>query len=48
MIRYVVDVCVAVKWFVPENYSQEAAKLLNGNYSLLAPDYLLSEAGNVF
>jgi len=48
MKSYVVDVCVAVKWFVPEKYSQEAAVLLNGSYSLMAPDYLLPEAGNVF
>jgi predicted nucleic acid-binding protein len=48
MMQYVVDFCVAVKWFVPEKYSQKAAALLNGNYSLLVPDYLLSEAGNVF
>jgi predicted nucleic acid-binding protein len=48
MTTYVVDVCVAVKWFVPEKYSQEAAVLLNGSYSLMAPDYLLPEAGNVF
>jgi len=47
MKTYVVDVCVAVKWFVPEKYSQ-AATLLNGSYSLLAPDYLLLEAGNIF
>jgi predicted nucleic acid-binding protein len=48
MKTYVVDVCVAVKWFVPEKYSQEASVLLNGSYSLIAPDYLLPEAGNVF
>lgn len=48
MKTYVVDVCVAVKWFVPENYSDKAATLLNGSDSLLAPDYLLPEAGNVF
>jgi len=48
MKTYVVDVCVAIKWFVPEKYSCEAAVLLNGSYSLMAPDYLLPEAGNVF
>jgi predicted nucleic acid-binding protein len=48
MQYYVVDVCVAVKWFVPEKYSLEAARLLSGSYGLLAPDYLLPEAGNVF
>lgn len=45
---YVVDVCVAVKWFVPEIISPKAARLLSGSYGLLAPDYLLPEAGNVF
>lgn len=48
MTQYVVDVCVAVKWFVPEQYSQDAARLLSGNHNLIAPDYLLAEAGNVF
>jgi predicted nucleic acid-binding protein len=48
MTQYVVDVCVAVKWFVPEIFSQEAARLLSGSHRLLAPDYLLPEAGNVF
>jgi predicted nucleic acid-binding protein len=48
MMQYVVDVCVAVKWFVPEIFSQEGARLLSGSYGLLAPDYLLPEAGNVF
>lgn len=48
MKTYVVDVCVAVKWFVHEKYSEKAATLLNGSYSLSAPDYLLPEAGNVF
>jgi predicted nucleic acid-binding protein len=48
MKTYVIDVCVAVKWFVPEKYSQEAAILLSGSHNLLAPDYLLPEAGNVF
>ena len=48
MKTYVVDACVAVKWFVPEKFSQEAVILLNGSYRLLAPDYLLLEAGNVF
>lgn len=48
MTQYVVDVCVAVKWFVPETFSQYAVRLLNGSHILLAPDYLLAEAGNVF
>jgi hypothetical protein len=30
MTQYVVDVCIAVKWFVPEKYSQNAAWLLKG------------------
>lgn len=47
MTRYVVDVCVAVKWFIPEDFSQEAILLLNADHNLLAPDYLLVEAANV-
>ncbi len=48
MTQYVVDVCVAAKWFVPEVYSQNAVRLLSGNHNLIAPDYLLAEAGSVF
>ncbi len=48
MKRYVVDVCIAVKWYIPEVFSQEAMSLLEPAHSLVSPDYLLLEAGSVF
>lgn len=48
MTLYVVDVCVAVKWYIPEIFSQESLKLLELGRNLIAPDYLLLEAGSVF
>ena len=41
-----VDASVAMKWFVPERLSAEAARLLDGSFELLAPDLLLPEFGN--
>lgn len=46
MSRYVVDASVAVKWFVPEGHSLEAAALLDPAHSLHAPDLLFAEVGN--
>jgi predicted nucleic acid-binding protein len=43
----VVDSSVAVKWFVPEVLSQEAAHLLDGSFELMAPDLLFAEFGSV-
>jgi len=48
MTQYVIDACVAIKWFVPEEYAEDARKVLSGKYHLLAPTLLLPEAGNVF
>jgi predicted nucleic acid-binding protein len=45
--RYVVDASVAVKWFVPEVHSLEAAALLEPAHTLYAPDLLFAEVGNV-
>jgi len=42
----VIDSSVAVKWFVPEVLSEEAAHLLDGSWELLAPDLLFPECGN--
>jgi predicted nucleic acid-binding protein len=46
----VVDACVAVKWVVPEIYSEAARRLLGRNYELLVPDFfflkLLTFFGN--
>jgi predicted nucleic acid-binding protein len=43
----VVDASVAVKWFVPEILSDEAARLLDGAFELAAPDLLWAEVGNI-
>jgi predicted nucleic acid-binding protein len=36
-----------VKWFVPEEHSNSAARLLDGGSELLAPDTLLSDAAKL-
>lgn len=46
MTRIVVDASVAVKWFVPEELSADARRLLTTDYQLLAPDLLWAELGN--
>jgi predicted nucleic acid-binding protein len=43
----VIDSSVAVKWFIPEVLSDQAARILDDSYELLAPDLLVSEFGNV-
>jgi len=45
--RWVVDASVAVKWFVPEVHTQAALRLLRDGTTLLAPDLLLPEFGNI-
>ncbi len=47
MSRYVVDASVAIKWFVPEVHTEAAARLLEGDNQLLAPDLLFPEFGNI-
>ncbi len=47
MRSLVVDASVAVKWFVPEDGSDQAALLLDGSHELLAPDLLWPEVGNI-
>lgn len=51
MRRWVVDASVVVKWYVPENLSDAAARLLtqarSGELHLFAPDLLFPEVGNV-
>src|SRR5688572_19818269 len=42
----VIDSSVAVKWFVPEVLSEQAAHLLDGSWELVAPDLLFPECGN--
>jgi predicted nucleic acid-binding protein len=47
MTECVVDASVAVKWYVPEVYSDNAARLLNEDCQLNGPDLLLPEFGNI-
>jgi predicted nucleic acid-binding protein len=45
--RFVVDASVAIKWFLPETHSADALRLLRSEYTLLAPDLLWAEVGNI-
>ena len=45
-MRLVVDASVAVKWFVEEEYSADAGRLLEQGHELYAPRLLASEIGN--
>jgi len=45
--RLVVDASVAVKWLLPEVHSEKAARLLEGDLELWAPDLIWAELGNV-
>ena len=47
MSRYVVDASVAIKWFLPQLYADAARRLLGSNHSLLVPDLLFPEMGNI-
>lgn len=46
MTGYVVDASVVVKWLVSETYSEEAAHLLSGEATLVAPALVFAEATN--
>jgi predicted nucleic acid-binding protein len=41
------DACVAVKWYVPEPHSGEAARLLDPWFELHIPTYFFTEAASV-
>ena len=43
MSRFVVEPAVAIKWFIPEVHSSQAARLLDGGRELLAPGNFLTE-----
>lgn len=43
----VVDASVAAMWFLPEQYSENAARLLIPEYDLVAPDLIHLEVGGV-
>jgi predicted nucleic acid-binding protein len=47
MSRLVVDASVAVKWFLPEQHSITALRLLEEGHELFAPDLIVPECGNV-
>jgi predicted nucleic acid-binding protein len=44
---YVVDACVAMKWFVPEIHSEHALRLLRKKFPLQAPELIRAEFGNI-
>ena len=51
MPNLVIDSGVAVKWFVPEPYTAEARRILDGyrrgTLTFLAPDLIYAEVGNI-
>ncbi len=47
MSAVVVDASVAVKWFLPEPHAPAAQRVLKGRRTLLAPDLIWAEVGNV-
>lgn len=51
MSNLVIDSSVAIKWFVAEAHAAEAARIfddyLSGRVSLLAPDFIYAEFGNI-
>jgi predicted nucleic acid-binding protein len=42
------DACVGVKWFVPEQDSADARRLLDPRFALHMPTYFYTEAASVF
>ncbi len=46
-MKFVIDASVAVKWYVPEIYEQEATTLLKGGHDFHAPELFLPEFCNV-
>lgn len=49
--KLVVDSSVVIKWFIPQNYSQEANQILSAyetnKLTLIAPDLIYAEMGNI-
>lgn len=48
MSQLVVDANVAIKWVLPEIYSDAAWRLRGSDYSLIVPDFFFPEIGNIF
>jgi len=46
MSRYVLDANVPVKWFVPEDLTPQAVRLLESDHRFIVPDLVYPEAGN--
>lgn len=46
MTGYVVDASVAVKWLVTESGTEKAVRLLDKEFTLVAPELLFAEAAN--
>ncbi len=46
-MKKVIDASLAVKWYVAENYTAEAEKLLDGSFDLHAPELIIPEFGNI-
>jgi predicted nucleic acid-binding protein len=44
--RFVVDASVALKWYLPEEHAECAARLCRRDAALEAPDLLFAEVGN--
>jgi len=44
---YVIDASIILKWFVPENYSEQALRLKHAGAQFHAPAFLTLEVGNV-
>jgi predicted nucleic acid-binding protein len=46
MTGYVIDASVAIKWLIDEPLSEQAARLLDADLPLLAPELIYAEAAN--
>jgi predicted nucleic acid-binding protein len=46
-MKRVVDASVAIKWYVPEIYEQEATRLQKSGIELHAPELILPEFGSI-
>ena len=46
-MNQVIDASVAVKWYVPEVFEQEASKVQNSGHLLHAPELILPEFSNI-
>jgi predicted nucleic acid-binding protein len=47
MHSLVIDASVGVKWFLPEEHTDQATELLDGRSRLLVPTHFYAEVGNV-